>query len=147
MELFTRFEKATAEELHKGTILGGPVLPKGLEAPFEHAWGYLDKPGEMEYHKHYKEEIYFLDGTGCMAKGWVGFTKDTKVKTVDKYVKNTYANITLIEGFGNAFEVDATDALAVALTHFYETGKPKLPKGPKSWEQFIAQNPDKIVKR
>lgn len=43
--------------------------------------------------------------------------------------------------------LDATDALAVALTHFYETGKPKLPKGPKSWEQFIAQNPDKIVKR
>ena len=60
MELFTRFEKATAEELHKGTILGGPVLPKGLEAPFEHAWGYLDKPGEMEYHKHYKEEVYFF---------------------------------------------------------------------------------------
>lgn len=43
--------------------------------------------------------------------------------------------------------LDATDALAVALTHFYESGKPKLPKGPKSWEQFIAQNPDKIVKR
>lgn len=43
--------------------------------------------------------------------------------------------------------LDATDALAVALTHFYETGKLKLPKGPKSWEQFIAQNPDKIVKR
>ena len=60
MELFTRFEKATAEELHQGTILGGPVLPKGLEAPFEHAWGYLDQPGEMEYHKHYKEEVYFF---------------------------------------------------------------------------------------
>ena len=60
MELFTRFEKATAEELHQGTILGGPVLPKSLEAPFEHAWGYLDQPGEMEYHKHYKEEIYFI---------------------------------------------------------------------------------------
>lgn len=43
--------------------------------------------------------------------------------------------------------LDATDALAVALTHFYESNKPSLPKGPKSWEQFIAQNPDKIVKR
>jgi crossover junction endodeoxyribonuclease RuvC len=43
--------------------------------------------------------------------------------------------------------LDATDALAVALTHFYESSKPQLPKGPKSWEQFIAQNPDKIVKR
>ena len=43
--------------------------------------------------------------------------------------------------------LDATDALAVALTHFYESGKPQLAKGPKSWEQFIAQNPDKLVKR
>ncbi len=43
--------------------------------------------------------------------------------------------------------LDATDALAVAMTHFYETGKPKLANGPKSWEQFIAQNPDKIIKR
>ncbi len=41
--------------------------------------------------------------------------------------------------------LDATDALAAALTHFYETGKPKLPKGPSSWAQFIAQNPDRIV--
>lgn len=43
--------------------------------------------------------------------------------------------------------LDATDALAVALTHFYETSKPTLPKGPKSWEDFIAKNPDKIAPR
>lgn len=43
--------------------------------------------------------------------------------------------------------LDATDALAVALTHFYETSKPSLPKGPKSWEDFIARNPDKIAPR
>lgn len=43
--------------------------------------------------------------------------------------------------------LDATDALAAALTHFYETGKPKTEKGAKSWAQFLAQNPDKIVKR
>ncbi len=42
---------------------------------------------------------------------------------------------------------DATDALAVALTHFYETSKPSLPKGPKSWADFIAKNPDKIAPR
>lgn len=41
--------------------------------------------------------------------------------------------------------LDATDALAAALTHFYETGKPKLPKGPGSWAQFIAQNPGRVV--
>ena len=41
--------------------------------------------------------------------------------------------------------LDATDALAAALTHFYETGKPQLPKGPNSWVQFIAQNPGRVV--
>lgn len=43
--------------------------------------------------------------------------------------------------------LDATDALAVALTHFYETGKPQVEKGAKSWAQFLANNPDRIVKR
>lgn len=43
--------------------------------------------------------------------------------------------------------LDATDALAAALTHFYETGKPALPKGPASWADFIARNPDRIAPR
>lgn len=43
--------------------------------------------------------------------------------------------------------LDATDALAAALTHFYETGKPKIDKGAKSWEQFLRQNPDRIAPR
>lgn len=43
--------------------------------------------------------------------------------------------------------LDATDALAAALAHFYEIGKPRLPKGPKSWSDFIAKNPSRIVKR
>lgn len=43
--------------------------------------------------------------------------------------------------------LDATDALAVAMTHFYESGKPKVEKGAGSWVQFLAQNPDRIVKR
>lgn len=43
--------------------------------------------------------------------------------------------------------LDATDALAVAMTHFYETGKPKLPKGPKSWSEFLAKNPGRIATR
>lgn len=42
--------------------------------------------------------------------------------------------------------LDATDALAVALTHFYETGKPQIAAGPKSWAEFLAKNPDRIVK-
>lgn len=43
--------------------------------------------------------------------------------------------------------LDATDALAAALTHFYETGKPKLEKGAKSWAEFLKNNPDRLVKR
>ncbi len=60
MELKTTFDPITAIKAHENTILASPVLPQGLKAPFDHAWGYLDKPGEMEYHKHYKEEIYFF---------------------------------------------------------------------------------------
>lgn len=43
--------------------------------------------------------------------------------------------------------LDATDALAVALTHFYETGKPAVAKGPKSWADFLARNPDRLAGR
>lgn len=43
--------------------------------------------------------------------------------------------------------LDATDALAVALTHMYESSKPDLPKGPKSWKDFLAKNPDRIAPR
>ena len=43
--------------------------------------------------------------------------------------------------------LDATDALAAALTHFYETGKPEVARGPKSWKDFLAKNPDRIAKR
>lgn len=42
--------------------------------------------------------------------------------------------------------LDATDALAVALTHYYETGKPAVAKGPKSWADFIARNPGRVKK-
>ncbi len=42
-------------------------------------------------------------------------------------------------------ELDATDALAAALCHFYESGKPQVAKS-KSWKDFIAKNPDKVKK-
>lgn len=41
-------------------------------------------------------------------------------------------------------ELDATDALGAALCHFYESGKPAVSAGPKSWKDFIARNPDKV---
>lgn len=41
-------------------------------------------------------------------------------------------------------ELDATDGLAAALCHFYETSRPIIASGPKSWKEFIAKNPDKV---
>lgn len=43
-------------------------------------------------------------------------------------------------------ELDATDALAAALCHFYETSRTIPSAGPKSWKEFIAKNPDKVRK-
>lgn len=41
-------------------------------------------------------------------------------------------------------KLDATDALAAALCHFYETSRPTVTAGPKSWKEFIAKNPGRI---
>ncbi len=41
-------------------------------------------------------------------------------------------------------ELDATDALAAALCHFYETSRPVAASGPRSWKDFIARNPDRV---
>lgn len=41
-------------------------------------------------------------------------------------------------------ELDATDGLAAALCHFYESSRPTIAPGPKSWKDFIAKNPDKV---
>ena len=41
---------------------------------------------------------------------------------------------------------DATDALAAALCHFYESGKPVVAKGARSWAEYIAKNPNKVKK-
>ena len=40
--------------------------------------------------------------------------------------------------------LDATDALAAALCHFYESGKTVVAKGAKSWAEFIAKNPGRV---
>lgn len=41
-------------------------------------------------------------------------------------------------------KLDATDALAAALCHFYESQKPVVAKGSKSWKDYIANHPDKV---
>lgn len=41
-------------------------------------------------------------------------------------------------------QLDATDALAAALCHHYESSRPKIDKGCSSWKEFIAKNPDRL---
>ncbi|MCM1520858.1 MAG: crossover junction endodeoxyribonuclease RuvC [Lachnoclostridium sp.] len=41
-------------------------------------------------------------------------------------------------------ELDATDALAAALCHHYESSRPVPSTGPKSWKEFIARNPSRV---
>ncbi|MDE7426389.1 MAG: crossover junction endodeoxyribonuclease RuvC [Muribaculaceae bacterium] len=41
-------------------------------------------------------------------------------------------------------QLDASDALAAALCHFYQSSKPEIPTGPKSWKDFIARNPGRV---
>jgi len=40
--------------------------------------------------------------------------------------------------------LDATDALAAALCHFYERQKPFATHGSRSWKAFVAQHPDRV---
>ena len=43
--------------------------------------------------------------------------------------------------------LDATDALAIALCHYYQTSSPLAGSGPSSsWEKFLAANPGRIKK-
>ena len=41
-------------------------------------------------------------------------------------------------------ELDATDALAAALCHFYESSRPVQQKACSSWKDFIAKNPGRV---
>ena len=43
--------------------------------------------------------------------------------------------------------LDATDAMAVALTHYYESQKPTTGNVAKNWEQYLKQHPERIVKK
>ncbi len=42
--------------------------------------------------------------------------------------------------------LDATDALAAALCHYYESKKPFPSSSSKSWKDFIKKHPEKIAK-
>ena len=41
--------------------------------------------------------------------------------------------------------LDATDALAIAMCHFFSQSSPlSAAKGKSSWEKFIKENPDRV---
>jgi len=66
----SRFDKNTASGGHNNTILSSAVLPKGMSAPFAHAWGYLENGKEMEGHSHPSDEIYLVfAGKGTVVVG------------------------------------------------------------------------------
>ncbi len=41
-------------------------------------------------------------------------------------------------------DLDATDAVAVAICHFLQQSKPVAGKGYRNWEEFLRKNPDRI---
>jgi len=51
--------------------------------------------------------------------------------------------IDLVTGY-----LDATDALALAMCHYYQLSSPlaAVSGGPSSWEKFVARNPDRVKK-
>ncbi|MHB1319681.1 MAG: cupin domain-containing protein [Anaerolineae bacterium] len=66
----SRFEKTLATPGHSGTILAMDVLPPGMRAPFQHAWGHLEPHCTMEGHSHTNAEVYFFhSGTGTVIVG------------------------------------------------------------------------------
>jgi len=44
-------------------------------------------------------------------------------------------------------KLDATDGLAAALCHFYQTNNPAGDSSHKSWKEFISKNPKRIRKQ
>lgn len=41
-------------------------------------------------------------------------------------------------------QLDASDALAAALCHHYESSRPQIEKGCRSWKDFISKNPQRV---
>jgi crossover junction endodeoxyribonuclease RuvC len=44
----------------------------------------------------------------------------------------------------NEFKLDATDGLAAALCHFYQTNNPTQEKAYNSWKDFMNKNPKRV---
>lgn len=59
-------------------------------------------------------------------------------------VREMLRRILIIPDESLDIELDATDALAAALCHFYESSKPLSGRSYSSWKDFIAKNPGKV---
>ncbi len=59
-------------------------------------------------------------------------------------VKEMLRRILSIDSSALDIELDATDALAAALCHYYESSRPISTHTSGSWKDFIAKNPDRI---
>jgi crossover junction endodeoxyribonuclease RuvC len=59
-------------------------------------------------------------------------------------VKEMLRRILAIDKQNLDIPLDATDALGVALCHFYESTRPIQKTSAKSWKDFILKNPDRI---
>lgn len=44
-------------------------------------------------------------------------------------------------------KLDATDGLAAALCHFYQTNNPMQEKAYNSWKDFMNKNPKRVIKK
>jgi crossover junction endodeoxyribonuclease RuvC len=42
------------------------------------------------------------------------------------------------------FMLDATDGLAAALCHYYQSNRPEGKASPGSWKEFMSKNPDRV---
>ena len=41
--------------------------------------------------------------------------------------------------------LDATDGLAAAMCHFFQSNRPVAPGGARSWNEFIGKNPGRVI--
>jgi len=64
MIAISRFDKAKAEPVHNGTILGMKAFSSGMNEPFSHLYGHLETNGIMDGnrrgHAHPTAEIYIM---------------------------------------------------------------------------------------
>lgn len=72
-----------------------------------------------------------LTGNGKAAKEQVAYMVQNYLKIPDEQMLK---------------ELDATDGMAAALCHYFQTNKPTQEKAFTSWKDFINQNPKKVKK-